>query len=289
MIAGLTPLHETTLQGAGYLSYIVSFHQTSNPIPFTLNASAPGDSIGTLTVTTQAAAPVGTVAALTLHPASAVLSNQTGITIETVASGGLSLVNGSVTISASTVPTALVATANGTTQVALTWTGAAGADHYEVFRSANGAAYTFLANAPGTTHPDNTVSGGTTYLYRVRSVDGGGGTSAFSNIDAATTIVFTNDPLVAQSTLVRLVHITQLRTAVNAMRAAASLPPLPADGTIAAGAVVRAQHIANLRTGLAAARSTIGLPALTFTDPTLTAQSTRIKAVHVQELRNGVK
>jgi hypothetical protein len=282
--ATVTPLHETALQGSGWSSCIVSFHEATNPVPFNLNTTAPGDRIGTLTVVVRGDAPVGSVATLTLHPASAALSNQAGTTQETFASGHLSLVNGSVTVSPLQTPANLTATANGTSQVNVSWTGVAGADHYEVWRSFNGGAYT-LAGSPATSPFIDSTSANITYLYRVRAIDASDDPSGFSNIDAATTIVFTDDPLVANTTVVKAVHLTQLRTAVNAMRSSAGLAPLGGDATVAAGLAVRAVHITDLRTALTAARSAIGLNAIAYTDvvPAI------VKAAHVQELRNGVK
>jgi hypothetical protein len=55
--ATVTPLHQTALQGAGWASCIVSFHEASNPLPLNLNTIAPGDRIGTLTVTMRGDAP----------------------------------------------------------------------------------------------------------------------------------------------------------------------------------------------------------------------------------------
>lgn len=96
---------------------------------------------------------------------------------------------------------------------------------------------------------------------------------------------FTDDPLVPQITVVKLIHITELRAAVNAVRASAGLPAMSADGTIAAGALVRVQHITDLRTALNEARTALGMSAITFTDATPVI----IRAVHIEELRDGVR
>lgn len=284
--ASVTPLFETTLQGSGWITYLASFNQT---LAFTLDGTPPGNQIGTLTVTLQSVPP-GTFAALTFDAPSATLSNQAGTVGETVAMGTLALVNGSVTASSALdAPSGLVATASGTSQVEMNWTGVSGADHYEVWRSANNSAFAPVGTPSGTTFTDSTVSANTTYLYRVRTVDSLGGASFFSNTDAATTIVFQDDPAVAGVTPIEAAHITELRTAVDAMRAAAGFPPLAPDGTIGVGQLIRASHLEALRTGLDAARSAIGLSALTYTDPTLIVGTTLIKAAHVQELRDGVK
>jgi hypothetical protein len=283
--ASATPLFETTMQDDGWLSYVGSF---SAPLALTLNGAAPGNQVGTLTLTFHPA-PAGNVATLTLDPPSVSLSNVAGTVVETLANGELAPFNGTVTVSgALAAPTGLVATANGTSEVALSWIGSAGAQHYEIWRSANGSGFSPIDTSTVTSFVDTSVAANTSYLYRVLAVDAGGGVSPLSNRDVATTIAFTDDPLVADVTKVKLVHMTQLRTAVGAMRALANLPPLAADATIGAGQPVRASHVNALRTALAQARAALALAALTFTD-TLTADVTPIKAVHLNELRNGVR
>jgi hypothetical protein len=280
-----TPLFESTMQDDGWLSYVASF---AAPLPLTSNAAAPGNQIGTLTLTFHSAA-AGSVATLTLDPPSASLSNQGGTTVETVASGDLAVSNGTIVVSgALAAPSGLVATANGTSPVALSWIGSAGADHYEIWRSPNGTGFAPAGTSAVTSFADASVAANSSYLYRVLAVSAGGAVSQFSNTDVATTVTFEDDPLVANVSTIELVHVTQLRTAVNAMRALANLPPLAADATIGAGQPMRASHVNALRTGLAQARAGLALPALTFTN-TLTAGATRIRAVHLNELRNGVR
>jgi hypothetical protein len=271
-LAAETPLYETALQGSGWFSYVVLFAAPVN---------AAGQ-IGVLTATSSL--PPGSVIPLTLHPPSAMLSNQAASVVETVENGELALVNGSITVVVPAAPAGVVATAANPAQVNVTWNSVAGAVHYEVWRSVDGGAFALAGSPSVPAMSDGTVAASKTYLYRVRAVNGPH-VSPFSNVDAATTIAFTDDPIVPQSTRVKAVHLTQLRTAVNAMRASASLSPLAADATIGVGLRIRAQHITALRTGLSEARAAIGLPALSFTDATLTV----VKAVHVQELRDGVK
>ena len=59
-----------------------------------------------------------------------------------------------------------------------------------------------------------------------------------------------------------------------------------------AGATIMKAHVANLRTALNEAYTglmSFGLTAPSFTDPTITIQSTEIKAVHIEQLRAGVR
>lgn len=187
-------------------------------------------------------------------------------------------------IPAAPVPPAptLTATATSAAQVALSWSAVPGAVSYEVQRSFNGSALAPLTSTGATTATDNAVSANTTYLYRVRGVLANGAT-AFSSIDPATTIVFTDSPLTA-GTRIRAVHFTELRTAVNAMRASAGLAAQTFTDPVLSSAVgIKAVHKMELRTALDAARAQLGLPALVYTG------GTTIKAAHVTEVRNGVK
>jgi hypothetical protein len=101
--------------------------------------------------------------------------------------------------------------------------------------------------------------------------------------------VFSDDPLTAGSSLIRAVHITELRTAVNEVRVLAGLSPFVFTDGIVPGLGIKKVHIEELRAALNEARMFLVLPALTYTDPVLMSGTTRIKAVHIEELRSGVK
>ena len=118
---------------------------------------------------------------------------------------------------------------------------------------------------------------GASYLYTVRAFETPSGpTTAFSAPDMATTVLFTDDPLVVSSTLVKATHIVQLRTAVNAVRflsteLGAPFPPFPfTDGSVAAVAIKKT-HIDELRTALNQPRAALSLPTITYTDSVLTS------------------
>ena len=123
------------------------------------------------------------------------------------------------------------------------------------------------------------------YLYKVRAINAGG--SADSAPDLATTVIFTDDPLVAGSTIIKAVHLAELRTAVNAVRALAGLAAATFTDAATPGVIVKAVHINELRTDLDQAMSALGFPTGGYTD-TLTA-GVVIKAIHFQEIRNRVK
>jgi hypothetical protein len=110
-----------------------------------------------------------------------------------------------------------------------------------------------------------------------------------SALDPATTTIFADDPLNA-GTIAQAIHVTQLRTAVNAMRFAAGLgAQVFTDTPLNAGTPIKTVHVAQLRTALDQARAALGVPAIAYADPTITPGVTTIKRSHIVDLRNGVK
>jgi hypothetical protein len=186
-----------------------------------------------------------------------------------------------------------VASVVTTTHALIAWTAPAGADSYQIYRSASLASFSLAGTvnsvASGTiTFDDNAVSANTAYLYKVVALNGGT-PSPDSNIDLVTTILFTDDPLVAQTTQVKAVHLTELRTAVNAVRTLAVLGAASWTDNAPAGVDIKAVHVTELRSALAAARTPLGLSVLIYTNLTLNAQSSIVNAIDFTELRNGVK
>jgi Arc/MetJ family transcription regulator len=185
-------------------------------------------------------------------------------------------------------PQGLLATAVTNSQVSISWTAVANATGYELYRgtSINGV-FGLVITTANTSFGDSGLSSSTTYLYKVRALSNGG-PSAYSSIDAATTLIFTDDP-VTGSTVARAVHISELRTAVNAMRTAAGLGTQTFTDALLTATAIRAVHITELRSALDAARAILGLSAINYIDPTITAGVTTLKTAHIQDLRDGVK
>jgi hypothetical protein len=185
-------------------------------------------------------------------------------------------------------PSSFAATATSTPTVVVTWLPIAGAT-YEIARSSGLGVFRMIGTTATNSFTDTAVVSNAAYLYKVRSVDALSKRSAFAGPDLATTVPFTDDPLVAQTTVVKAEHITQLRTAVNAVRALAGLSAVSftIDPALTAGILIKAPHVSDLRTALDPARSALGLPALSYTDSTLSGVN--VKAAHLQELRAGVK
>ncbi len=184
-------------------------------------------------------------------------------------------------------PSGVVARAVSSTSVLVSWNAVSGATSYQIFRRSPGSpTYTMVGTSSSTSFTDSSVAANTAYLYRVRAVSSAG-SSADSASDLATTVMFTDDPLVQRSTKIKAVHLAELRTAVNAVRALAGLPVASFTDSAARGVVVKAVHINELRTALNAAFSSLGLAAPAYSRSI--ARGVVIQAVDFQEIRNAVK
>jgi hypothetical protein len=166
-------------------------------------------------------------------------------------------------------PTNLVATASSATQVGLTWTAPAGQiSHYVVERTATtnweNANSITLPDA-GTSYTDSPPTGGlvVSYLYRVRAVFTSNAQSGPSNVDLATTVVFTGDDEIAPLKIIRAGHLVKLRQAVNAVRALTGLGPAtwayPDPSSVPAQRrAIYLEDVAELRSGIDPALTTLG-------------------------------
>lgn len=279
---------------------------TSNPAPTlgdypdaTMNAGAsatvtptasPSDN-GTVIVTASASS--GFTGSLSADSTTGVVSisnpNSGTYTITVVATDNCSATGTktfTLTVNAGlATPQGVSATAVSQSEITVTWMAVAGATSYEIWRGANPSAP--YVTVTGTSYNDTAVAAATTYFYRVRARNSTF-TSSFSAMDAATTVSFADDPL-STGTVVKAMHIDELRTAVLAFRSAAGVGTTSfTDNPLTAGTVIKAAHVTQLRSALDEARAAVGLSPLVYTD-VITAASTIAKAVHVQELRNGVK
>jgi len=100
--ASLTPTSEFKPTAAGAVSLLDTFQESTDLIPFTLNASGPGNLVAHLVFTLAASATPGSAITLTLDSSLTQLTDAggTAATKESVAKGSLSLVNGQITVPA---------------------------------------------------------------------------------------------------------------------------------------------------------------------------------------------
>ncbi|HEV7923507.1 MAG TPA: N-acetylmuramoyl-L-alanine amidase [Thermoanaerobaculia bacterium] len=185
-------------------------------------------------------------------------------------------------------PANVAAVATTPAQVQVTWTAVPGAASYWVFRSSNNGAFAYAGTAAVNSFTDNGVAASTAYLYQVRTLDSSNAAGPASSIDLATTMMYTDDPLAGQGTLIKAVHLTELRAAVNAVRAAAGLAPAAFTDSAAPGVLVRAVHVNELRARLDEARSALGLPSLGYANA-LTSGATLVRGIDMTEIRNGMR
>jgi hypothetical protein len=105
--SALTPQFENSPSAPGMIALLDNFDETTNLVPFTSNAALPGNQVAHLLVTIAPGTPPGTLITLTLDPVLTQLTDEGGTpaTAETVANGRLLLVNGSITVTSSAIPT----------------------------------------------------------------------------------------------------------------------------------------------------------------------------------------
>ena len=94
------------------------------------------------------------------------------------------------------VPSGLQATAQSTTQVSVDFQPSANANSYSIARMSNAGPWQAIGTTPNPPYIDAGLAPTTAYLYRVRAI-GPGGTTPYGGPDLATTVIFSDDPLVA--------------------------------------------------------------------------------------------
>jgi len=178
-------------------------------------------------------------------------------------------------------------------KVRVTWTAStseAGILSYLIQRVGAAGLQTYATNGPVTTWEDPDAVTGNAYIYRVQAKDSNLAYSDSSGPDVAWVRAFTDEPVnlpnVSGGTLIRGVHISELRQAVDAVRVATGLPAAWSSYSPATGTIDDA-HLTQLRDKLNEARVALALDAVTFTDAV--AGDWLIKGSNIRELRDGVK
>jgi|GEM_PF-1844619 len=96
--SNLSPAAAFSPSTTSSISLVDTFQESSNLIPFTLNASAPGDLVAHLVFTLNGSASPGSSIAITLDPSVTVLSDEGGNASESPVNGTLALVDGAINI-----------------------------------------------------------------------------------------------------------------------------------------------------------------------------------------------
>ncbi|HKO57123.1 MAG TPA: hypothetical protein VJ276_14695, partial [Thermoanaerobaculia bacterium] len=179
-----------------------------------------------------------------------------------------------VTVTPPAAPTGLVA-AYQTGGILVSWNAAAplaGVRNYVLQRRYDRLGYRdYRTLGAGTlSYLDTDAVAAHGYAYRVRVVDGNGVASLASAPDAAVAMGFTDDPVTAGVTLISVVHFSEMRKAIDALRDAAGLAPVWTSYSPLTGTVL-AVHVSEMRAALDAARSGLGMPTMTYPTPAVTA------------------
>jgi len=95
----------------------------------------------------------------------------------------------------------------------------------------------------------------------------------------------------AQSVVIKAVHVTELRSAIDTLRAVNHLAPVGwTDVTLSPGSTpVASLYISDLRTALSATYRAVNVAAPQFTDSDIIPGVTVVKAAHLNELRDAVR
>ena len=138
-----------------------------------------------------------------------------------------------------------------------------------------------------TTYTVPNLTNGVRYYFVVRAVAGGVLSVPSNEVNGlpGSSLSFTDNPLVSGVHSMKLLHMTELRRAINAARAARGLTQVSWT-TIGVGSLIRASHLNEMRTALNPVYQSFGLPLPTYVEPINVG--TPIKALHIMELRTLV-
>ena len=155
---------------------------------------------------------------------------------------------------------------------------------YQWYQGTSGSG-TPIGGATSSSYTTPALTSTTNYWVRVSN---GAGTADSNTATIAVYAPFTNDTLFSGLSVIRAVHITELRTRIDALRDHYGLGTFAWTDASLDGIAARALHVTELNAALAGAYVAAGRSAPTYTDPNILSGSTQIKAVHIQELRNRV-
>ena len=111
-----------------------------------------------------------------------------------------------------------------------------------------------------------------------------------ASVTAVFSKMFTDDPLVAGSSVAKAVHVTDLRSAIDTLRARWGLAPFTyTDSSLSPrGTAIRAVHLTDLRSAITQAYLAAGRGSPSYTEA-ISLRVTVIKASHLTELRSLVR
>ena len=162
------------------------------------------------------------------------------------------------------------------------------------FAVTSGAAPAGLTLSSGGVLSGTPTQADTFSIFTVTATDANGCTGSTTYLVGmvcpTTTACFTDEPLVAGLTPIKIVHISELRDRIDVDRHAIGLPPMTwTDPVLRPGVLALAsQYLIELRSALDKAYQVAGLPLPIYTDPTIVPGQTGVRAAQIEELRAAV-
>src|SRR2546426_6770049 len=156
------------------------------------------------------------------------------------------------------------------------------------FSIVSGAAYGLGPGASQTVTVRFSPTSEATFAGNVTFTGGGGATPSVTGSG----VEFTDDPLTSRLSVVKAVHVTDLRRVIDTLRSRNRLAAFNyTDSSLTVGmTVARAVHLTDLREALNGVYDALGRARPTYnTDPTIMAGQTMIKQAHIAELRSAVR
>ena len=157
------------------------------------------------------------------------------------------------------------------------------ADQYKITRNDGRIDY-MNGGGPGCRDYLQNVDSGRSYTYRVQAYKDGLW-SGYSNKDIATSISYSDDPIMPNSTYINSQHINQLRIAIQYVRTLASLTTTWSE-PIQPGTLIKGNYIIEMRNNINEALNIFNIPLPTYTD-NIVPGTTQIKATHYRRLENA--
>jgi hypothetical protein len=100
---------------------------------------------------------------------------------------------------------------------------------------------------------------------------------------------FTDDDPLLAGTTIKAVHVTELRSRIDAVRRRAGLPDLNWPAISIGTTTATAQHLQQMRDAVNDVFVVRGRTPTPYTDPILSPGMTPVRASHILELRSNVK
>ena len=276
--AQLTSANTTIVRGAGSALLSVSLSGAS-PRTIVWSDGVQQSNITTSTITRSVSPSVTTGYSLASVTAGGCAGSVSGTTTVTVIPAG---------------PASVTATTQENRTVLVTWTAVTGAASYRIERAPRvGAGTTWSVVTTSTSYLD-TVPASTapvTYVYYVRTVAADGEFSDRGAWDYATaaTLLYQRPQLVATSTAIAAVDVSELRAGVDALRAAVSLPPLLGGAAPLTGVLVRAADFTDVIAAMNAARTAMSRSPFAYAGVPAPAAGGAALAAHVVQIREALR